>query len=102
LYLAFDLSLALHPSQLGDSPKRQPTVIVTYHHLLRREQRDKAEHHKDKNDLRLVVSLADCNRHDCVHGLATLYHGRETFGLPIQTASLDLAAPGMGRGALFG
>lgn len=46
--------------------------------------------------LPLVVSLADCNRHDCVHGLATLYHGRETFALPIQTASLDAAHDALG------
>lgn len=46
--------------------------------------------------LPLVVSIADCNRHDSVHGLATLYHGRETFGLPIQTASLDAAHDALG------
>jgi hypothetical protein len=41
--------------------------------------------------LPIVVSMADCNRHDSVHGLVTLYRGHETFGLPIQTASLDAA-----------
>jgi hypothetical protein len=41
--------------------------------------------------LPLVVSIADCNRHDSVHGLVALYRGHETFGLPIQTASLDAA-----------
>ncbi|UCC61476.1 MAG: hypothetical protein JSV36_11735 [Anaerolineae bacterium] len=46
--------------------------------------------------LPLVVSMADCNRHDSVHGLAALYHGRETFGLPIQTASLDAAHDAIG------
>jgi len=46
--------------------------------------------------LPLVVSLADCNRHDCVHGLAILYHGCETFDLPIQTASLDAAHDALG------
>lgn len=46
--------------------------------------------------LPVVVSIADCNRHDSVHGLATLYHGRETFGLPIQTASLDAAHDAIG------
>ena len=46
--------------------------------------------------LPLVVSLADCNRHDCVHGLATLYHGHEIFDLPIQTASLDAAHDALG------
>jgi hypothetical protein len=40
--------------------------------------------------------MADCNRHDSVHGLAALYHGRETFGLPIQTASLDKAYDALG------
>jgi hypothetical protein len=46
---------------------------------------------KHRCQLPLVVSMADCNRHDSVHGLATLYRGCETFGLPIQTASLDAA-----------
>ena len=46
--------------------------------------------------LPLVVSTADCNRHDSVHGLATLYHGHETFGLPIHTASLDAAHDALG------
>jgi hypothetical protein len=41
--------------------------------------------------LPLVLSMADCNRHDSVHGLVALYRGRETFALPIQTASLDAA-----------
>ncbi|NIN65207.1 MAG: hypothetical protein GTO63_11005, partial [Anaerolineae bacterium] len=41
--------------------------------------------------LPLVVSIADCNRHDSVHGMATLYRGCDTFGLPIRTASLDAA-----------
>ena len=46
--------------------------------------------------LPLVVSIADCNRHDSVHGLATLYHGCETFGLPIRVASLDAAHDAIG------
>jgi hypothetical protein len=46
--------------------------------------------------LPLVVSMADCSRHDSVHGLAALYRGRETFGLPIQTASLDKAYDAIG------
>jgi len=46
--------------------------------------------------LPLVVSIADCNRHDSVHGLATLYHGRETFHLPIRVASLDAAHDALG------
>ena len=41
--------------------------------------------------LPLIVSMADCNRHDSVHGLVALYRGRERLGLPIQTASLDAA-----------
>jgi hypothetical protein len=35
--------------------------------------------------------MADCNRHDSVHGLVACYRGRETFGLPIRTAALDAA-----------
>ena len=46
--------------------------------------------------LPLVISMADCNRHDSVHGLATLYRGCETFGLLIQTASLDAAHDALG------
>jgi hypothetical protein len=46
--------------------------------------------------LPLVVSMADCSRHDSVHGLVTLYRGCETFGLPIQTASLDAAHDALG------
>jgi hypothetical protein len=46
--------------------------------------------------LPLVVSIADCNRHDAVHGLATLYHACDTFGLPIHTASLDAAHDALG------
>jgi hypothetical protein len=46
--------------------------------------------------LPLVVSMADCNRHDSVHGLVALYRGREIFGLPIQTATLDKAYDAIG------
>jgi hypothetical protein len=46
--------------------------------------------------LPLVISMADCNRHDSVHGLATLHRGCETFGLLIQTASLDAAHDALG------
>jgi hypothetical protein len=46
--------------------------------------------------LPLVISMADCNRHDGVHGLATLYRGHETLDLPIQTASLDAAHDALG------
>jgi len=46
--------------------------------------------------LPLVVSIADCNRHDSVLGMATLYRGRDLFGLPIQTASLDAAHDAIG------
>ena len=41
--------------------------------------------------LPLILSMADCNRHDSVHSLTTLHRGCEIFGLPIQTASLDAA-----------
>ena len=46
--------------------------------------------------LPLLVAIADGNRHDAVQALATLYQGRETFGLPIQTASLDAAHDAIG------
>jgi len=46
--------------------------------------------------LPLVVSMADCCRHDSVLGLATLYQAHETFGLPIRTASLDAAHDALG------
>jgi hypothetical protein len=46
--------------------------------------------------LPLVVSIADCNRHDSVHGLAALHHGCDTFGLPIRVASLDAAHDAIG------
>lgn len=46
--------------------------------------------------LPLVVSMADCNRHESVHALVTLYRGRELFGLPIQIASLDAAHDAIG------
>ena len=46
--------------------------------------------------LPLVISMADCNRHDSVHGLETLYRGCETFGLPIQIASRDMAHDALG------
>jgi hypothetical protein len=46
--------------------------------------------------LPLVVSIADCNRHDSVHGLAALHHGCDIFGLPIRIASLDAAHDAIG------
>ena len=46
--------------------------------------------------LPLLVTLADCNRHDSVLGLVSLYHAHQTFGLPIQTASLDAAHDALG------
>ena len=49
-----------------------------------------------KCQLPVLVSIADCNRHDSVHGLVALYRGREIFGLPIQTASLDAAYDALG------
>jgi hypothetical protein len=41
--------------------------------------------------LPLLVSLADCNRHDSVLGLVTLYRAQELFGLSLKTVSLDKA-----------
>jgi hypothetical protein len=41
--------------------------------------------------LPVCVSLADCNRHDSVHALATLYHARETWGWPLRVVTLDAA-----------
>lgn len=41
--------------------------------------------------LPLLITLADCNRHDSVLGLVSLYRTRQTFGLTLQTASLDKA-----------
>lgn len=41
--------------------------------------------------LPLVITMADGNRHDSSLGLVTLYRGRELFGLPLQTATLDAA-----------
>ena len=46
--------------------------------------------------LPLVVSIADCNRHDSVLGMATLQRGRDLFGLLILTASLDAAHDAIG------
>ncbi len=46
--------------------------------------------------LPLVVSISDCNRHDSVHALVTLYHARELFGFPIQAVSLDAAHDALG------
>lgn len=41
--------------------------------------------------LPVLLTMADCNRHDSVLGLVTLHHAHHTCGLPIQTASLDKA-----------
>ncbi len=41
--------------------------------------------------LPLVVSMADCNRHDSVLGLVSLYRAQELFAFDLQTASLDAA-----------
>ena len=43
-----------------------------------------------------MVSIADCNRHDSVQGLVSLYQARELFGLPVQTVSLDAAYDALG------
>jgi hypothetical protein len=41
--------------------------------------------------LPLLLTMADCNRHDSVLGLVSLYRAQETFGLPLKIASLDKA-----------
>lgn len=41
--------------------------------------------------LPLLVSLADCNRHDSVQALASLYRAQEMFGFSLSVASLDKA-----------
>jgi hypothetical protein len=46
--------------------------------------------------LPLLVSLADCNRHDSVQALVSLYRAQEIFGLPLKTASLDAAHDALG------
>jgi len=46
--------------------------------------------------LPVLLSIADCNRHDSVLGLVALFRAREIFGLPLQTASLDAAYDALG------
>ena len=46
--------------------------------------------------LPVLVSIADANRHDSVHGLVALYRAREIFGLPIKTTTLDAAYDALG------
>jgi hypothetical protein len=46
--------------------------------------------------LPLLLSMADCPRHDSVQGLVSLYRAQETFGLSLQTASLDAAHDALG------
>jgi hypothetical protein len=46
--------------------------------------------------LPLLVSMADCSRHDSVQGLVSLYRAQEIFGLSLQTASLDAAHDTLG------
>jgi len=41
--------------------------------------------------LPLLISMADCSRHDSVQALATLYRAQESFGLTLKTVSLDAA-----------
>jgi hypothetical protein len=41
--------------------------------------------------LPVLVSLADCNRHDSVQALASLYRAQEMFGFSLNVASLDKA-----------
>jgi hypothetical protein len=44
----------------------------------------------------LLISLADCNRHDSVPALVSLYRAQEIFGLSLDTASLDAAHDALG------
>lgn len=46
--------------------------------------------------LPLLLSMADCNRHDSVPALVSLYRAQETFGLSLDTASLDAAHDALG------
>jgi hypothetical protein len=46
--------------------------------------------------LPLLISLADCNRHDSVQAVVSLYRAQETFGLSLDTASLDAAHDALG------
>jgi len=41
--------------------------------------------------LPLLVSMADCNRHDSVSALVSLYRAQEMFGLSLNVISLDAA-----------
>jgi hypothetical protein len=50
---------------------------------------------KHSCQLPLLLSMADCNRHDSVLGLVSLYRARETFGLSLKTISLDKAHDAM-------
>ena len=46
--------------------------------------------------LPLLVSMADCNRHDSVSALVSLYRAQELLGLPLKTVSLDAAHDALG------
>jgi len=46
--------------------------------------------------LPLLVSLADCSRHDSVQALVSLYRAQELFGLSVNVVSLDAAHDALG------
>ncbi len=46
--------------------------------------------------LPLLLSMTDCNRHDSVPALVSLYRAQENFGLSLDTASLDAAHDALG------
>jgi hypothetical protein len=46
--------------------------------------------------LPLLLSMTDCNRHDSVSALVSLYRAQETFGFNLETASLDAAHDALG------
>jgi len=46
--------------------------------------------------LPLHIAMTDCNRHDSVAALVSLYRAQETFGFSLETASLDAAHDALG------
>lgn len=46
--------------------------------------------------LPLLICMTDCNRHDSVSALVSLYRAQEIFGFSIETASLDAAHDALG------
>jgi hypothetical protein len=51
---------------------------------------------KHSCQLPLLISLADCARHDSVQALVSLYRAQERFGLTLNTVSLDAAHDAIG------